>query len=90
VKSTSAPNGVSSLRSSGEPAREPLHAARLLRSQARSGLAAVTGTGPVGALEFSPAAPHLAYLSHGAVTVVDLTDPTNKQRGTSRYAGAVP
>jgi WD40 repeat protein len=41
-------------------------------------LATVSGTGPVGALQFSPAAPQLAYLSNGAVTVVDLTDPARQ------------
>jgi WD40 repeat protein len=35
-------------------------------------------TGPVAALAFSPAAPQLAYLSNGAVTVIDLTDPAHQ------------
>jgi len=43
-------------------------------------LATVSSTGPVGALQFSPAAPQLAYLSNGAVTVVDLTDPARQAR----------
>src|SRR5262249_4526904 len=41
-------------------------------------LATVSSTGPVAALEFAPAAPQLAYLSNGAVTVVDLTDPAHQ------------
>jgi hypothetical protein len=41
-------------------------------------LATVSSPGPVGAPEFSPAAPQLAYLSNGAVTVVDLTHPARQ------------
>jgi WD40 repeat protein len=43
-------------------------------------LATVSSPGPVGALKFSPAAPQLAYLGNGAVTVVDLTDPAHQAR----------
>jgi hypothetical protein len=32
----------------------------------------------LGALEFSPAAPQLAYLSNGAATVIDLTHPAHQ------------
>jgi WD40 repeat protein len=35
-------------------------------------------TGPIGALAFSPARPQLAYVSDGAVTVIDLTDPARQ------------
>jgi len=41
-------------------------------------LTTVNSTGQVAALEFSPAAPQLAYLSNGAVTVIDLTDPAHQ------------
>jgi hypothetical protein len=48
-------------------------------------------TGQVAALEFAPAAPQLAYLGNGAVTVVDLTDPARQAHapmpGITRWAG---
>ena len=48
-------------------------------------------TGQVATLAFSPAAPQLAYLSNGAVTVVDLTDPAHQAHapmpGITRWAG---